>query len=153
MSELTKEWIAELMELTKIAKTEPQAAYSAFTSGFKHKMTYFMRTLPDVEDILGDLDKVIDNEFIVAITEGHICTEDERKLMSLPVKMGGLGIPIFSEICSREFSASHRITQQLTENIVNQRLRLELDVNRQKQTEAEIKRERKMNIIKTCWKT
>ena len=51
MSELTKEWIAELMELTKIAKTEPQAAYSAFTSGFKHKMTYFMRTLPDVEDV------------------------------------------------------------------------------------------------------
>ena len=37
---LCKEWIAELEELSKIAQFEPQAAYSAFTVGFKHKLTY-----------------------------------------------------------------------------------------------------------------
>ena len=142
MRELVEEWLAELRELTKVAKSEPQAAYSGFTSGFKHKMTYFMRTIPNVNEILAHLDKVIDNEFIPAVTEGHVCSNDERKLLSLPVRMGGLGIPIFSETCSREFAASTRITEQLTESIVNQRVQLELDVNRQKQTESEIIKER-----------
>ena len=142
MGELVKEWIAELRKLTKIAKGEPQAAYSSFTSGFKHKMTYFVRTLPHVEEIIADLDKVIDQEFIPAITEGHVCSDDERKLLSLPVRLGGLGIPIFSEICSREFSASNRITEQLTDSIVNQRIRFDLDQNSQKKTESAIKKER-----------
>ena len=142
MRELVEEWMAELREMTKVAKSEPQAAYSGFTSGFKHKMTYFMRTIPNVKEIIADLDKVIDNEFIPAVTEGHVCSDDERKLLSLPVRLGGLGIPIFSETCSREFAASTRITEQLTESIVNQRVQLELDVNRQKQTESEISKER-----------
>ena len=96
MRELVEEWMAELREMTKVAKSEPQAAYSGFTSGFKHKMTYFMRTIPNVKEIIADLDKVIDNEFIPAVTEGHVCSDDERKLLSLPVRLGGLGIPIFS---------------------------------------------------------
>ena len=36
VEELRDEWIAELIELSKIAKSEPQAAYSAFTAGFQH---------------------------------------------------------------------------------------------------------------------
>ena len=70
-------------------------------------MTYFMRTIPDVKNILGDLDKVIDNEFILAITEGHICTEDERKLMSLPVKLGGGGLASQSFLKSAPGNSQH----------------------------------------------
>ena len=40
-----------LTELSKIALTEPQAAYAAFTSGFKHKLTYFIRTMPNISEI------------------------------------------------------------------------------------------------------
>ena len=42
VQELLDDWIKQLQELTKIAKSEPQAAYSAFVSGFQHKMTYFV---------------------------------------------------------------------------------------------------------------
>ena len=36
VKELCDEWLHELEELSKVAKSEPQAAYSAFTAGFKH---------------------------------------------------------------------------------------------------------------------
>ena len=48
--ELCDEWCSQLEELSKIARTEPQAAYSAFTAGFKHKLTYFLRTIPNLAE-------------------------------------------------------------------------------------------------------
>ena len=44
--ELVDDWVSQLDVLSEIARSEPQAAYSAFTSGFKHKLTYFIRTMP-----------------------------------------------------------------------------------------------------------
>ena len=88
MNEKITTWIEEIREITK---TEPQSAYICFTSDFKHKITYYLRTIAD---------------FIQAITGGKNISEIERKLLSLPVKLGGLGIPIFSEICETEYSNS-----------------------------------------------
>ena len=120
VNELMEEWLEQLREMTKIAKAEPQAAYSSFTAGFRHKITYFMRTIPDLEDVLKPLDDLIDNAFIPAITEGQTLSQDERKLFSLPVKLGGMGIPIFSEICKQEFENSLKATQLLRPKITAQ---------------------------------
>ena len=46
MEEKINTWIDEIRVLIKIAKTEPQAAFSCFISGFKPKLTYCMRTIP-----------------------------------------------------------------------------------------------------------
>ncbi len=66
------------------------------------------------------MDKCIDDHFIPAITEGHVCSKDERKLLSLPVRLGGMGIPIFTEESIREFNTSMESTKTLRENIVAQ---------------------------------
>ena len=42
-----KTWVTEIKVLSQIAATEPQALYCAFVSGYKHRMTYFMRTIPE----------------------------------------------------------------------------------------------------------
>ena len=120
VNELQEKWLQELNELTKIAMSEPQAAYAAFTSGFRHKVTYYMRTIPNLEGVLKPLDKFIDEHFIPAITEGHICSNDDRKLLSLPARLGGMGIPIFTESCTREFENSLQMTETLRNNIVAQ---------------------------------
>ena len=70
--------------------------------------------------MLQPLDDFLDQKFIPAITEGHILSEDDRKLISLPVRLGGLGIPIYRETCEREFSNSKRMTETLRHNIVTQ---------------------------------
>ena len=49
-----------------------------------------MRTIPDIPDQLNELDEVITSKFIPAITGGIHCSNIERKLLSLPSKLGGL---------------------------------------------------------------
>ena len=70
MKEKINQWIQELRILSKIAWYKPQAAYSCFITGFKHKPTYFMRTIPNIGKELKQLDDVVRTEFIPAITGG-----------------------------------------------------------------------------------
>lgn len=106
--------------LTQIFLTAPQSAYCAFVTGFKHKLTYVMRTIPDIGYLLRTIDECIDTEFIPAITGGHTCNHLERKLLSLPTRMGGLGTPIFSEMSVIEFDNSKTLTNDLTNLIIQQ---------------------------------
>ena len=120
----------------------PQAAYSRFTAGFQHKMTYFIRTIPSLADILKPLDECINNKFIPAITEGHVLSEADRKLLYLPVRFGGLGIPICLDLCAKEYNNSRKAIQSLTPRIVAQEHEYNLDRNRERQIEREIKEAR-----------
>ena len=45
VEELVSSWCDQLKFLSKIAKTEPQAAHVAFLGGFKHKLRYYIRTM------------------------------------------------------------------------------------------------------------
>ena len=38
-------WKGELEALSGIARSQPHAAYTVFTKGYKSKITYFMRTI------------------------------------------------------------------------------------------------------------
>ena len=46
VNEKVAEWHKELEHLSIIAKSQPQAAYSAFINGYRHKFTYYVRTIP-----------------------------------------------------------------------------------------------------------
>ena len=107
-----------------IAKTEPQAAYSCFITAFKHKPSYIMRTIPGIKDQLNQLDELITSEFIPAITGGIHCSDIERKLLSLPSKLGGLGIPIFAEISNQEYEYSLMLSKDLSTRIMKQEIQL-----------------------------
>ena len=100
--------------LSKTVAVEPKSAYSAFTAGFKHKVTYTMRTIPDVCQHLQKLDQYVEKLFIPAPVDGHILKNVERKLLSLPVKLGGMEIVIFADIAKTEYENSRNITESLT---------------------------------------
>ena len=55
VDDLVKDWNSQLHMLSTVAESEPQAAYSAFVSGFKNKLSYFMRTIPDISNLLNQL--------------------------------------------------------------------------------------------------
>ena len=65
------ECISQLELLSKIAAIEPQSAYYAFTASFKHKVTYIMRTIPDICQHLQKLEQCIEKVFIPALIDGH----------------------------------------------------------------------------------
>ena len=81
----------EIETLAEIALIEPHAAYAVYVHGFQHKFTFVMRTIPGIENHLKKLDDVITNKLIKNLFKSQ-CSELERKLFALPVKLGGLGI-------------------------------------------------------------
>ena len=149
VKELCDDWVSQLETLAEIARSEPQAAYSGFTAGFKHKLTYFIRTIPDLTEILKPVDDVINNKLIPAITEQQTMSEEDRRLLSLPVRLGGLGIPIFEESSVFEFQSSQRITKQLKDKVIQQERRFTIDRKKDKEIAIELKKERDMRNQQT----
>ena len=119
MGSKVKEWISEVTLLAEFATSQPQACYAAFTFGLRHKWTYFMRTLPDIEDLLEPLERAISDVLIPSLTE-HNCSVAERKLLALPARMGGLGMTNPSESAESEYSASIKMSAPLVEKITAQ---------------------------------
>ena len=113
MNEKINHWMKEVKLLSEVAKIESQCALSCFISGYKHKWNYYMRTIPNISNLLRQIDDVITKEFILAVTGGVKCSENEKKLLSLPPKLGGLGIPIFSEASDFEYSNSKMVTKKM----------------------------------------
>ena len=119
-ADIVSTWVKQIKTLSKIAYSEPQAAYTAFVSGLKHRFTYHLRTIPLLQNMLQPLDDVITNTLIPAISDGHMCSTVERQLLSLPPKFGGIGIPIFMDMAQREYNNSKLFCEPLTRKIVTQ---------------------------------
>ena len=109
---LVKQWCDEMIKLSEFAKTEPHAAYSAFCHGEIHKYTYFMRTIPGMNEYMEPLDEIIESKFLPALINS-IVSDADRQLYSLPVRYGGLGIPILSEHAEMQLQHSKEITLPL----------------------------------------
>ena len=68
MKDLVKDWDNQLTILSTIAEKQMQATYLAFVSGFKCKLNYFLRTIPNNRHLLLPLERTIKNKFIPAVT-------------------------------------------------------------------------------------
>ena len=121
--EKVKRWCEELEQLSEYAKTQPHAAYAALCHGEIHKFTYFMRTIPGMEEYIKPLDNIITEKFLPNLLDSLI-TQVDRNLFSLPVKNGGLGIPILAESCDLQLNHSRAISAPLKSVIVNQSIEL-----------------------------
>ena len=57
-------WCKELVKLSEYAKIQPHAAYAAFRHGEIHKYTFFLRTIPGMEEYIKPLDDLLTQKFI-----------------------------------------------------------------------------------------
>ena len=67
VSEKVTNWKEELMLLAEIAKSQPHAAYAAFTHGYVHKFSYISRTVPNIEPHLLALEELICSHLIAVL--------------------------------------------------------------------------------------
>ena len=67
VNELVTNLNNQLRLLSRIADWEPQSPYAAYVSGFKSKLTYFIRTIPDISELLLPLEHTIQQKFLPAI--------------------------------------------------------------------------------------
>ena len=101
-----------------------------------------MRTTPGIDEELRRLDYVINNKLIPSFTENKLCGNDERHLLSLPTKLGGIGIPIFSEISQTEFQNSSQLTEEHVSLITRQERTYNIEKECLKNIKHKIKLER-----------
>ena len=116
VNEKAEQWVEEVIKLSEFANSQPQACFAAYTFGLKHRWTYFMRTLPDIQDLLRPLEDALVSSFIPSLT-GHRCNPTESQLLELPTRAGGLGI---INPCTKApvcYEASRRISAPLARQL------------------------------------
>ena len=120
MSNKVIEWVNEVKRRSSIAVTQPHAAYAAFTHGLKHKWTYLIRTIPNIDDQLQPLEDVIRHKFIPSLTGQSALSDETRDLMALPIRHGGLGITNPTRNNTSYHQSSENITAPLVSLILEQ---------------------------------
>ena len=76
-----------------------------------------------IELTLKPVDDEITQYLIPTLNDGHMCSQDERDILALPVRLGGLAIPIIHNIAALENENSKRFRKQLINNVLKQEVR------------------------------
>ena len=83
-------WVQKILKLSEFVMSQPQAAYAAFSFCVRHKLTYFLRTILNIEDLLQPLEEAILSILIPTLLNRTISNQD-RRILELPVRLGGGG--------------------------------------------------------------
>ena len=119
-----REWVEEIKTLSEIAKTEPHAAFAAFTHGLSSRWNYFLR-VTDLKSLsatgqLQPLENAIRSLLIPTLT-GHSAPSDLiRDLLALPANLGGIGLINPLDISAKQHSTSKKISAPLLERVKDQ---------------------------------
>ena len=137
-------WVKDIEVLSVVAKEEPQIAYSAFTKGLSSRWCYIQRTIEGISELFKPLEDAISQSLIPAILGRKVNTL-ERAMLALPLGHGGLGFQNPTKTSDREYEASKKITEQLTELILNQDQDLsKVDKSQISKTKADLKLEKEI---------
>ena len=119
--EKVRAWKEEIERLSEIAKSQPHAAYIAFTKGYKSKFTYFMRTIESFEDYVDPIQEVIEDLLLPTLFgQSEPLPNEVRRLATLATGQGGLGIPDLKSEAPQQFAASRLITTAHVDSITSQ---------------------------------
>ena len=122
------QWTTEVKQLADIAKTQPQAAYSAYVHGLSSRWIFLSHTIPNISHLLEPVKDALQQDFIPVLTGCHACSREERKLLALQVRLGGLGIQSPANVSESAFEVSLKLTSPLVKAILTQGPNLQVDL-------------------------
>ena len=114
----------EIEALADIAQHEPQAAYTAYVAVVKHKWIFLQRTIPCNGDWYAEIEEKLRNHLLPKLI-GKVPDDVERRVLAMPVRDGGMGLPSPRESASENFQMSQQITKALQNEIRNQNTHLQ----------------------------
>lgn len=120
IADKVERWIDELSLLVDIAKNQPHAAFAAFVHGYVHKFNYLCRTVPNIDHALQPLEDQIRSHLIPAITGQSPPNDSIHDLLSLPARLGGIGLVNPTTSSCSQHQASIGISPPLKEQILAQ---------------------------------
>ena len=112
-------WISAVKKLAEVAGTQPHAAFAAFTHCLQGQWTFLSRTMPDCAQLFEPLEQAIRAHLIRALFKRYV-NDLERDLLSLPARMGGMGIFKPTEECLISSTNSAYISAPLVRLIQRQ---------------------------------
>ncbi len=130
-----EEWVDQVHRLSTIA---PHAAYAAYTHGLTSRWPFG----PYPTSITSWKKQYIRSSFPTGQPTFNLKV---REVLSLPVRLGGLGISIPSESASSEFSTSEKVTAPLVTLITDQEPRYNVDYEKLKEIKAKIRSDKAQN--------
>ena len=114
-------WKGELEALSEIARSQPHAAYTVFTKGYKSKFTYFMRTIKSFEDYVDPIQEAIDDLLLPTLFgQTEPLPSNLPQLVTLTPAQGGLVVPDLRFEAPQQFAASTTITASHVDSITKQ---------------------------------
>ena len=104
-----------------LIRSQPHAAYTVFTKGYKSKYTYFMRTIESFEDYVDPIQEAIDDLLLPTLFgQTEPLPSDLRQLVTLTPAQGGLGVPDLQFEVPQQFADSTSITASHVDSISTQ---------------------------------
>ena len=111
-------WKDELLQLCQWACTQPHAAFTAYTHGWCSRWSFLTRTTPNICHLINELEDIIRMNFLPALTGRPPLNNTERDLLSLPARLGGIGI-VNPSRCNHNYQSSMKITEPLQKAILS----------------------------------
>ena len=115
-----EEWEGQVIKLAEFALSKPQTCYAAFTFGLKHRLTYFPRSLPDLEDLLAPLERAKADVLIPCITGHYSRYTSWTGAAGAAGENGRHGPKKSSQVAASEYVASANISGPLAQPIKSQ---------------------------------
>jgi len=115
-----------LKKLSAIATSQPHAAFAAFTQCMQSQWTFLSISMPEISPLFVRLEDVIRLSFLPALLRRPV-NELEREVLSLPARMGGLGISLPHTNCISAHANSMKVSAPLIRLIARQELDFDLE--------------------------
>ena len=109
---------SQLQKLTAAAQTQPHASYSALTHGFFSKLNFLCRTTPGVHEYINPLEDCLRMRLIPMLTGRNAVCYSIRSILSLPVRLGGLGLINPIRKAATSYTDSTYILSPIVESII-----------------------------------
>ena len=108
----TNDYTKLIQKLSNFGKSSPHAAYHCYVKGHQNKISFLSRTTPKTTDFLHHAEEIISNNLIPALTNRDCPDRITRRVLSLPVRNGGLAVNQPADY-SRNYSDSQNLSAPL----------------------------------------
>ena len=118
MEKKIESWVRAVHKLSNAAKSQPQAAFVAFTKSLQAEWAYFQRVMEKSSLFFSPLKEVIVGSFLPDLF-GSPISEIESEIFCRPSRHGGMGIFDPVKTAHSQFAKSNEATLHLIEALTN----------------------------------
>ena len=109
-----KRMAAAVGKLAEVGSRSPQALHAAYTRALQHRTTYVERTTKTKNEEFRPIATAVSDHLIPALTGREVLNDVAAEALSLPIRLGGLGLSTPVQTAEAKFTTAEEATTHLT---------------------------------------